>query len=294
MKITKTCTLAFAVCSNALLLTAAEIENPALDRGSPHQALAPEMIVEKEDEDSLWKPSAGVSLDFCSKQMTYGLIDNDDPIFSPAATIGFGPLSLEAAMIWDLTDYGKTAGYGDHKGKYQELTFGPVLQHQFGILEDYIGALELMGGWVYEFHPHTCLDTPDTQFVNLGVGLPDVFLRPAMTFELDIDNEDGAIYMTVEIGHTFDLIEDVLTFDVGTGLGMGNGTRNKYDFGESDASLKDAWVTAAFRWNITEWLTLTPYITFSTQVDSSNRDVLKADGGDADVWYGGINLTAGF
>lgn len=270
----------FALAFGALTCAAVSAQE-----ASPEGGEVPEEAV-VEEEESFWAPQAEVTLDFCSKQTTYGLVDNDQPVFMPAASIGAGPIAFEIAGIWDLSDYGRKAGYGNRRLKYQELTFGPTLSHQFGPVEASVN-------YTYEFHPHACTDMPDTQFVNLGLGLPDLFLRPALALEIDIDNEDGACYLDFTIGHTFTLLDDLLDFTLEGGIAGGNALRNRYDFDRGRTALKDARLVARFDLALGEHIALSPYLIVSTQVDRDNYDIVNEDG-DPTLVYGGIALSASY
>ena len=55
--------------------------------------------------------SAEVSLAFDSKFMSYGLVDNNDPILTPAAALTFLDwVTFNVESIFDISHYGKDAG----------------------------------------------------------------------------------------------------------------------------------------------------------------------------------------
>ena len=77
-------------------------------------------------------PEVEVGVDFASRQLTRGLVDNDDPIVTGSASVGFGPVSFGVEGIFDTTDWGETdGGYGDREWKYQELDLTPALSWTF-------------------------------------------------------------------------------------------------------------------------------------------------------------------
>ena len=69
--------------------------------------------------------SAEVSLAFDSKYMSYGLVDNNEPILTPAASLTlFDWVTFSVESIFDISHYGRDAGYGNRAWKYQELDPG--------------------------------------------------------------------------------------------------------------------------------------------------------------------------
>lgn len=232
------------------------------------------------------RPELEASLEFITKQTTYGLVDNDEPILTPSAAVSWYGFSFETAFIFDLTKENAQA-YGDRKGRYQEWTFGPGYAIQ-------LGEVELSASYVYEYHPRAMIDSPDTQFVNFGIGLPDIFLKPALALEVDIDNESGAAYLLFTIGHDFTLIEDTLTLELSGGIGAGNSKRNTYDFDHDKVALKDAYLSAALVYQVTEGLSFSAYLTGSTQLVGRHRDAIAADDGDSDLVYAGLAMTYAF
>ena len=159
-------------------------------------------------------PAFEAAADFCSRQLTYGLVDNRDPILTLEALAEWRGFNLWAGAILDTTAWGrKHGGYGNRTGTYQEFAFGPGYVHAFSP-DDYARlptTLELFVNYIYEYHPPVNRwkgeENPDTQFINVGAALPDLWMAPALSAEFDIDNEYGAMYVAAEIGHTFTLIQ---------------------------------------------------------------------------------------
>ncbi len=270
-------TLIPALCLPAALFAA---ETPLYAPGSDHlgQSVAPEITQTGEKAaESFEEEKAefvfGAGIDFTSKQTTYGLIDNDDPIFTPYASIGYGIFSFDVAAIFDTTDWGeKHGGYGDRAWKYQEIAFGPTLTVP-------LGMFELFANYTYEYHPRVKknrgYENPDTQFINLGVAMPDVLLSPSLSVEVDIVNEPGAAYFLLEIGHTFGLVEDCLDLNLSGGIGFGNAKRNRYDADFDSMGFKDISGSVALDWHITPSITLSPYMTASQQLQGRMRDAAR-------------------
>jgi hypothetical protein len=235
-------------------------------------------------------PSFEVAADLCSRQLTYGLVDNRDPVVTAEAALEWRGVTFETALIFDTTKWGERhGGYGNRQGRYQEFAFGPGYVHTLS--PDDFKALptpvELFGNYIYEYHPPVRRErgeeNPDTQFINVGASLPDLWLTPALSAEVDIHNESGALYLAAEVGHTFALVRaaggreaDPLSLSVGAGVGFGNPARNAYD-AEFDAySFKDAWVSAALEWQITDTVSITPYVAACEQLHRRLREAARA------------------
>ena len=237
--------------------------------------------------------SAEVGLAFDSKFMSYGLVDNNDPILTPSAALTFFDwVTLDVEAIFDTSSYGKRAGYRDHAFRYQELDPGVAIGHAFGPDDaawlPTTVAFEL--GYMYEFHPKVVDD--DTQFLTFSVGLPDLWFEPTFSYERDIDRDDGT-YLNLEVGHTFSVVEgkeegddDILAFRVSLAQGWGDKRRvvaylpdvgNDEAEGLGRASMMDTCVKGELTWNITDGVSLGAYVAYYDYLfDSHARNSAKA------------------
>ena len=237
--------------------------------------------------------SAEVGLAFDSKFMSYGLVDNNDPILTPSAALTFFDwVTLGVEAIFDTSSYGKRAGYRDHAFRYQELDPGVAIGHAFGPDDaawlPTTVAFEL--GYMYESHPKVVDD--DTQFLTFSVGLPDLWFEPTFSYERDIDRDDGT-YLNLEVGHTFSVVEgkeegddDILAFRVSLAQGWGDKRRvvaylpdvgNDEAEGLGRASMMDTCVKGELTWNITDGVSLGAYAAYYDYLfDSHARNSAKA------------------
>ena len=270
------------------------------------------------DESSI--VSAEVSLAFDSKFMSYGLVDNNDPILTPAVSLAFFDwVTFSVESIFDISHYGRDAGYGNRAWKYQELDPGVSIAHAFG--PDDVSWLpttvEFELGYMYEAHPKVVDD--DTQFFSFSIGLPDLWIEPVFAYELDLDRDHGT-YLNLELGHTFALIEsseeggdDILDFRLSVAQGWGDKKRiraylpdihnvdDEGEYGELDhAGLMDTCVKGEFTWNITDGVSLGAYIAYYDYLfDSSTRKASRhyeATGHWDDSWnfVTGVSLAVAF
>lgn len=278
------------------------------------------------EEAPSWGFEASIGIDYCTKQLTYGLIDNPHPILTPAVELAFGhedwfTLAIGVEAIFDMTNYGaKEGGYNDRRYKYQELAPGITLSRTWKTADAIGSDLETALNYTYEYHPRTCkkpaeeFENPDTQWLNFEISAPDFWLVPTLAIEYQLARQGtegyadgkGAIYATFDVSHTFDigaplgLDEETLTLTPIVGFGMGNKARNECDFGdwyeENEKSadpflLRDGYARLELTYAPIEGLEITPYIGCHQQLDSSVRDAV---GSDDFVGYVGLSLSYTF
>ena len=302
-------------------LLAAPVKTPR-DSGRSEARESPDL----EAEGVGWGFEVSVGVDYCSKQLTYGLIDNPHAIVTPGAEISFGhedffTLALGVEAIFDMTNYGaKDGGYNDRRYKYQELAPGITLSRTWKSA-DLIGSdLESAINYTYEYHPRTCRkpalewENPDTQWLNLEFSAPDWWLVPTLAIEYQLVRQGtkgygdgkGAIYATFDLSHTFDLgvslglDEETLTLTPTVGFGVGNRARNECDFGdwyeENDVRaesfmLRDGYARLELTYAPIEGLEITPYIGCHQQLDSTAKEAV---GDDDFVGIAGLSLSYTF
>ena len=232
--------------------------------------------------------SAEVGLAFDSKFMSYGLVDNNDPILTPSAALTFFDwVTLGVEAIFDTSSYGKRAGYRDHAFRYQELDPGVAIGHAFGPDDaawlPTTVAFEL--GYMYESHPKVVDD--DTQFLTFSVGLPDLWFEPTFSYERDIDRDDGT-YLNLEVGHTFSVVEgkeegddDILAVRVSLAQGWGDQRRVTAYLEDANGlnrqSLMDTCLKGEFTWTMADGVTLGAYVAYSDFLfDSDVREASRS------------------
>ena len=268
--------------------------------------------------------SAEASLTFDSKYLSYGFVDNKDPILTPAGEITFFDwVTFGAWAIFDVTKYGRRAGYTNRQFKYTEFHPTATLGHSFSP-DDYEWlptTVEFSIGYDYEFHPNSkskgTVDedgaydksiSEDTQFITFEISLPDLWIEPTFQYERDIMRDDGT-YLNLEIGHAFNLLgeeDDSLTLRPSIAQGFGNGQRVKAYAARPDgeplnhAGLMDTMVKAELEWKICDNLKLSGYVGYSDFLfDRKIRDAARdyeATGKWDDSWnvVAGLALTVNF
>lgn len=278
------------------------------------------------EESSGWVFGGSVGLDFCSKQLTYGIVDNPHAILTPSAALSLGndeyfTIEIGVEAIFDTTNYGaKDGGYNDRRYTYQEFDPSITLSRNWDT-ESWLGStLDTAIGYTYEYHPRSCnkrsrgFENPDTQWLTFEVSAPDFWLVPTFAVEYQLVRQGaegdgdgkGAIYATLAFSHDFDLSdclgleEETLMLTPTVGFGMGNRARNEADFGDWYADedvkpdsfmLRDGFASLELAYTPFEGFSIAPYIGCHQQLDSHGKD---ATGDDDFVAYAGIGLSYEF
>ncbi len=267
--------------------------------------------------------SAEVGLTFTSRYLSYGLVDNRAPILTPAAEVGFYDwFSFTVESIFDVTRYGRPAGYTNRAWQYTELYPGAKIGHKF-TPEDFAWlptAVEWHIAYQYEFHPNSKekgTPTPegqgrDSQFWMVDVGLPDVWFEPTFYYERDVMRDSGT-YLRFDVGHTIPLVESkkeggdpVLALRPAVSQGWGDCHRVagylKHEDGRAlhRAGLMDTFIKLELAWAVDEHLSLTGFAGYSDYVfDSHTREAARryeATGRCRDSYnfIGGVSIKATF
>ena len=282
----------------------------------PVEVAVDDAVVVGGEQDALagWTWETTVGVDFASKQLTYGLIDNPHGILTPSFELAWQHeeglrLAISVEALFDTTNFGaKEGGYNNRRWKMQELNPYLSLSRHWRLTEEVALVTEV--GYYYEHHPRSCnkperdFSNPDAQYLTFLLGLEDGFLNPTLSFEYQImgygetDEGEGALYAAFELSHTFDLSETVGLEEGGlcvtplAGIAVANKDRNTCDLGLDDIlSLRDAYVRLEVAYCPIENLSITPYIACHQQLDAATRDVV---GEDDFVAYAGIGMAYTF
>ena len=240
--------------------------------------------------------SGEVSLNFDSKYLNYGFVDNKDPIFRANGELKFFDwLAIGVKSFFDVTRYGSRAGYTSRMFKYTELHPNVTLGHSFS-QEDFEWLptkVEISINYDYEYLPNSRskggIDeetgywnkaiAEDSQFWTLEIGLPDLWFEPKFVYERDVMRDDGT-YLNLEVGHTFNLLDeedDTLTLRPSVAQGFGNKQRVKAYASKlvwndpiapdevplEHAGLMDTMLKLELGWNICDGIELSGYVGYS-------------------------------
>jgi hypothetical protein len=296
------CAVAVALCGGVY---AAEPEKP---------------VVQEEKETSLSDfVSFEAGIKFDSKYVSYGLIDNKDPIITPSASVSFFDfLYFGVSAIFDITKNGKKAGYSNRGGRYTDLypeagVYYSFTPDEFSWLPT---TIDVDFCYTYESHPSAMGKDgngwdEDSHFLTLEIGLPDIPLEPVFTYERDIDRDDGT-YLNLELGHTFAIIdaeeEDAdaaLDFRLSVAQGFGNSQRVKYYLYTKDdeplnhSGLMDTCIKGEITWRPCEYCSISGYVAYYDFIfDSHIREaanIYEATGSDErNNFVAGLALNTSF
>ena len=221
-------------------------EEPALEKPPDAKPM------EDEDSSESWLSPFTFSMKSTirSKYVWRGLLLNKDPSYLSSSTLGYGGFSLNLRGNVDLTTI------NERKYKLGELdtTFG--YSHAFDGL--------IVEGGITNYASFGKAGYPSTTEVYTGLGL-DVPLSPGIRAYFDIDKSQGAYYEAT-IGHTFNLLENV-DLKLSTALGYGSARNNNFYYGVNKAAFTNASMTADLPITISEHITISPFITYTTLLD---------------------------
>lgn len=222
--------------------------------------------------------------------VNYGLLKGKDPIFVPAANVCFFDLVyLDAFALCDVTKgNGKRGGYGNRAGTYRKVNSSAGIRHAFNTGET-LGRLVADIGYMYEYVHRYQGAVNDTQFMNVRVGLPDLWLEPSLWIERDLMLDDGT-YVYTEIGHTFALTDAIgIRPAVGQGFGDANRSAAFGVPGFDHGGVMDTTARLELTISITESLSLGVYAAYHDYLfDSRMRSAARRANG---VWGSGYERS---
>ena len=253
------------------------------------------------DDEGATLPDVSVGIDYCSKQVTRGLIDNEEGIATLSGTIEWEGLSFEVDGIFNTTDEMEEDGYDAWDNTEVDYivgygyTFGAA---DYGLPTD----IELALDYTYEWDNGGELEDDDhVQYIHASIGLPEVFLSPTLAGEWMLDQFHGQYY-SLELSHTFELVagegEDA---DPAVGLtlsvvqGLADKKYNEDDMEKDFWAFRDTTLTATLDWAVCDHLTVSPYISYSDHFAGPVRKAAKCDEHDDTYhFYGGVAVSASF
>ncbi len=225
-----------------------------------------------------------------SQYIWRGMVLNEDLSLQPTMTVAKSGFSFNVWGQLNLTDFGEdeclyTDDCDSRAWQFTEIDFTLDYSHSFDQLTVGMGII------FYEFPNWDHAD--DTHEVYLSMAY-DCILQPALTIFYDFDEVD-AFYVNLAAGHSF-VLNDKLSLDLSSSLGFGDSDFNEFNFGEDSSALVDFNFGVAAPYKVTDSITVTTSLMFSSIVDSDNRD--SVDDRDCcdktDNVYGGITFIYSF
>ena len=239
-------------------------------------------------EDDAVSVDAEVTL--ISQYIWRGMVLNEDLSLQPTLTVAKSGFSFNVWGQMDLTDFGEdeclyTDDCDSRAWQFTEIDFVLDYTHSFDKFTAGIGII------FYEFPNWDHAD--DTHEVYLSMAY-DCLLQPALTIYYDFDEVD-AFYVNLAASHSF-AFNDKFSLDLSSSLGFGDSDFNDYNFGEDSSSLVDFNFGVAAPYKVTDSITVTTSLMFSSIVDSDNRDSVddRSCCDKTDNVYGGITFAYSF
>ncbi len=246
-------------------------------------------------------PEIAVGLDYCSKQVTRGLIDNEEGIATLSAAIEWEGFSFEVDGIFNTTDIAEEEGYDAWDNTEVDYIFGygyTFGADDFGLPTD----IELALDYTYEWDNGGELEDDDhVQYIHASIGLPEVFLSPTLAGEWMLDQFHGQYY-SLELSHTFELVagegedaDPVVGLTLSLVQGLADKKYNEDDMEKDFWAFRDTTITATLDWAVCDYLTVSPYISYSDHFGGPVRNAAKCDEHDDTYhFYGGVSVSASF
>ena len=272
--------IACAAMMGAAAYADADITNPENDASA--EVAASEWSYEPGDgiyfgEQQVVYAELAVGMD--SKYMNYGFCDNKDPILTAEAYVTFFDwLSVGFSTIFDMTHYGLKAGYANYAWNCNE--FHPYLSiaHEFSPEDyDWLPTKVAFEIWYdYEYQPRGKWLTggdrmSDTQFWNLKIELPDLWIAPEFWYERDVMRDNGT-YLELKLKHSFALIDDeesededadpILAIIPSIAQGFGNSQRVEAYAGIDKAGLTGTCLRCDLKWQVCDNVSLGCYVAY--------------------------------
>lgn len=258
---------------------------------------------EEESESTLGQfVSAEAELGLHSKYLRYGLALNNEPMYMPTAEVTFFDFAfIGFEAIGDVTKYGKKvqkiyhaddelSPYRNRRGTITEFDPYFGFTHTFDA-DEYSWlptTVEISVDWCYErsfvaekryVQEETGHNHEDSQFIDLEIALPDLWLEPKFWMEKDIYRDNGT-YLNFELGHTFALLdseseeedaEPTVGLRLSAAQSWGDKKRMGYYFTEcgdngsdfNKPGLMDTALKAELTWQLTDHLALSCYALYS-------------------------------
>lgn len=246
-------------------------------------------------------PEISIGIDFCSKQVTRGLIDNEEGIATASASIGWQGFSIEVDGIFNMTDIAEDEGYDAWDNTEVDYIVG--YGYTFGADDyDLFTDIEVALDYTYEWDNGGDYEDDDhVQYLHASIGLPELLLAPTLAGEWELDDVHGQYY-SIEFSHGFDLIagegedaDPALALNISLVQGLANDKYNDDDLGKDFWAFRDTTITATLDWAVTDFLVVSPYISYGDHFAGPVRNAAKCEKhGDTGHFYGGVAISATF
>lgn len=226
-----------------------------------------------------------VTADYFGKYIFRGQNLSDDPVFQPSLSISYDNFT---AGIWSNMDLRNING---NSGDFSEVDYSLDYSSTLPGIE---GVGYSVGVIYYDFPGTKIKDTTEVYW-GLNFDLP---LSPSITVYHDVDEAEGS-YVSLSFGHSIEKVAELgpdipVGMELGTSLGWGSGSYNKYYWGTEQSKMQDLTFSVSFPMEIAGW-SLSPNLNYVTLVSDHLRDAPIVYGkGASDFFFAGISLSKSF
>ena len=233
----------------------------------------------------------GLDITLAERYIWRGIPLNEEYVLQPSLTVGASGFYVNGWANVDMTDWGdyKAVGYGDETNQPTEIDYSAGY-------ETTVGDMLIVGfGFVNYTFPHQreigFVATTEI-YGTLGFDVP---LSPTFTAYVDEDQAEGAGYISMDIGHSFNLFESgdmSVGFDFGGHLGWANHKFVKTYYGLNEESRFHDWsLSGALPITVMEGVSITPAYVYTSVMTDELRDFWDAAPADLDKEVGIFTVT---
>jgi hypothetical protein len=224
-----------------------------------------------------------LTADYFGKYIWRGQNLDDESVFQPGFSASYMGLT---ASIWGSLEMTNING---NSGDFSEVDYS----------FDYSGEIPGMKGvgysvgMVYYDFPGTSVDSTTEFYWGFNFDVP---LSPSITVYHDVDEAKGS-YVSLAFEHSIEKIIELrpdlpVGMEIGTSLGWGSGSYNKYYWGVDQSKMQDLTFSVSFPLELGGW-TVAPSLNYVTLLSGSIRDT-DAYGTDSDYFFAGVSLSKSF
>lgn len=262
--------LTAATLFGALIAAPALAEEPKSNiepSSSKHHAIAAPIPADEV------KPTANASTGVYSQYIWRGWEESRDSIvIQPSITVSYYGVSVNLWANLDTNRYESIPGNSDPH-------YGTNDFNETDLTISYDGtAGKFLYGVGYIYYALDIVSPMDTQEIYAKLGV-DTLLKPTLTVYRDIDQFPG-YYFLVSVAHSLPLGDSKATLDLGARAGYyisDDEAFTEANSTEKYSALHDGVLSAGLTIPVSQYLTVSPQISYSFALSSKSKDKLKAD-----------------
>ncbi|MDD4869153.1 MAG: hypothetical protein PHR77_01235 [Kiritimatiellae bacterium] len=205
---------------------------------------------------------------------------NEDPCIQPSFTVGYGGFSANVWGSWNVTSVSNSwqSSRIDISVDYRYVLGNHIIRPGFT-------------AFMYHVDPQGKADDTYECFVNYTY---DTFLLPSVTLYYDLSEIDG-LFLTMSVAHSFTLIKDKMAMDLklqvdGADKKFSNSlfkypdVETRPEFLQESPSFVDMTAMISLPVTIGKNGILTPALKYIMLLDAITKDVVDANGQDANIF----------